>query len=83
MLVKQRIVMAEMLERREERATIEMAVGGWHLRYQTPDPPPLVTLIIPTRDRADLLRRCLASVAARTSWPNWDVVVFDNHAVEH
>lgn len=83
MLAKQRIVMTEMLDRRDERATIEMAIGGWHLRYQTADPPPLVTLVIPTRDRANLLRRCLASVAARTSWPNWDVVVVDNESVEH
>jgi GT2 family glycosyltransferase len=82
MLVKQRTVMVNLLNRREERATIEMSNGGWHLRYQTPHPPPLVTLVIPTRDGAHLLRRCLFSVAARTSWPNWDVVIVDNESVE-
>lgn len=80
MPAKQRAVIASLLDRRREQAAIEMTDGGWHLRYAAPEPKPLVTLVIPTRDRADLLRRCLDSVAKLTSWPNWDVVVVDNES---
>lgn len=40
-----------------------------------------VTLIIPTRDRIDLLRRCLDSIARHTNWPALDLLVVDNGSV--
>lgn len=43
-----------------------------------PAPWPGVTLIIPTRDRAELLDGCLGSVFDRTDYPALDVVVVDN-----
>ena len=42
---------------------------------------PLVSLIIPTRDRADLLRTCLAGLFDETDWPH-EVIVVDNGSVE-
>lgn len=38
---------------------------------------PLVTVIIPTRNRLDLLRTCLDGIAA-TTYPNLEVIVIDN-----
>jgi len=40
------------------------------------DPPP-ITVLIATRDRAESLRRCLASVA-ELDYPEFDVIVVDN-----
>ena len=37
-----------------------------------------VSIIIPTRDRVDLLARCIASVEARTTYANYEIVVVDN-----
>ncbi len=45
----------------------------WHL----PDDPPLVSIIIPTKDGA-LLERCVNSLLAFTSYPNFEIVVIDN-----
>lgn len=54
----------------------------WRVRYPLPQPPPLVTVIIPTRDRAALLRRCISSLRHRTTYANLEIVVIDNQSVE-
>ncbi|MCG2582842.1 glycosyltransferase [Massilia sp. TS11] len=41
-----------------------------------------VSIIIPTRDRADLLRTCLDSVRAHTAWPALEIIVVDNGSSE-
>ena len=43
-----------------------------------PDPLPLVSVIVPTRDRIDLLRSCLESLRTHTDWPNLEFLVADN-----
>lgn len=44
--------------------------------------PPLVTIIVPTRDRCDLLRTLVGGIEARTSYPEWELVVLDNGSIE-
>jgi len=48
------------------------------VRWRLPAAPPPVTLIIPTRDRVDLLKACLESVLSKTTYPRYDIVVIDN-----
>jgi O-antigen biosynthesis protein len=43
---------------------------------------PVVSVIIPTRDRVHLLRRCLSGLRERTGYPNLDIVVVDNGSAE-
>lgn len=43
---------------------------------------PLVSLIIPTRDRADLLKICVDSLVAKTTYGNYEVIIVDNGSVE-
>ena len=51
---------------------------GWNrVKWHVPDPPPLVSIIIPTRD-GKILSRCLDSIRVRTSYPNYEVLVVDN-----
>lgn len=40
------------------------------------------TIIIPTRDRADLLTRCINSILDRTSFDNYSILVADNGSVK-
>lgn len=42
--------------------------------------PPLVSIVIPTKIRIDLLERCLNSLAAATGYPNLEVIVVDNQS---
>ncbi|HEY0368108.1 MAG TPA: glycosyltransferase family 2 protein, partial [Chthoniobacterales bacterium] len=50
--------------------------------YLTPPGDPLVSLIIPTRDRAPLLRRCVESILAKTGYRNFELVILDNDSSE-
>ncbi|WP_109073665.1 MULTISPECIES: glycosyltransferase family 2 protein [unclassified Azospirillum] len=52
------------------------------VRWRLPTAPSPVTLIIPTRDRVDLLKACLESVLSKTTYPRYDIVIIDNDSRE-
>lgn len=43
---------------------------------------PLVSIIVPTRDRRELLERCLASLRRRTTYRPYQIIVVDNASRE-
>ncbi|WP_161602130.1 glycosyltransferase [Tautonia marina] len=47
-----------------------------------PDRGPKVAILIPTRDRVDLLHRCLESIRERTTYQDYEIVVIDNGSQE-
>lgn len=75
-------VLAEALARRGVAAAIEHAAGGWRIRYALPAEIPLVSIVIPTRDRVELLRRCVAGLVQRTGYANWEAIVVDNDSTD-
>ena len=46
-----------------------------------PSPAPLVSLIIPTRDRADLLERCTKGLLQHTDYPNIELLIVDHESI--
>ena len=54
----------------------------WRIRYPLPQPVPAVTVIVPTRDRGALLRRCLTSLRERSAYPRLQFVVVDNQSTD-
>jgi O-antigen biosynthesis protein len=50
--------------------------------WPLPEPSPLVSVIVPTRDRADLLTRCVQGVLRRTDYSNLELLIVDNGSVE-
>jgi glycosyltransferase involved in cell wall biosynthesis len=50
--------------------------------YELPDPPPLVSIIIPMRDRINLLEQCLAGIRERTDYGPLEIVIVDNGSKE-
>jgi GT2 family glycosyltransferase len=53
--------------------------GGHRLHWPLPDPAPLVSIIIPTRDRGDLLRCCLDSLNLSVADnPPTELLIIDN-----
>jgi GT2 family glycosyltransferase len=67
------------LSHAEPGALVERLEGGLlRVRRPLPDPPPLVSAIVPTRDGGDTLRRALDSLLTRTTYPRLEVIVVDN-----
>lgn len=56
--------------------------GTYAVRFEVPDPAPLVSIVIPTRDQAPLLRACVESIVAKTTYPNYEVVLVENNSAE-
>jgi glycosyltransferase involved in cell wall biosynthesis len=50
--------------------------------YAVPEPLPKVSIIIPMRDRVDLIERCIASIREQTDYPSIEFVVVDNGSIE-
>ncbi|HET9819677.1 MAG TPA: glycosyltransferase family 2 protein, partial [Rhodanobacteraceae bacterium] len=54
---------------------------GYHrVRWHLPRPVPKASLIIPTRDRLELLRTCVESILAKSTHPDFEIVVVDNQS---
>lgn len=52
------------------------------VQWPLPAELPLVSIVIPTRDKVELLRTCVESVRSRTTYRNYELVVVDNGSVE-
>ena len=50
--------------------------------HALPQPKPLVSIVIPTRDRVELLKQCVQSIRAQTDYPSFEIIVVDNGSVE-
>jgi GT2 family glycosyltransferase len=76
-------VVAEELARRGETAQITVHHHYLVLSRMSPKTTPHVTIIVATRDRCHLLRRCLAGLLHRTQYPHYDLIVVDNDSCEN
>jgi GT2 family glycosyltransferase len=71
------------LERNGVAAEVVPAgADGRRVRHRVPAPPPLVSLIVPTRDALKLVRGCLQSVLEKTAYPAYEIVVVDNRTTD-
>lgn len=58
------------------------ANGHVRVRRRLPACPPMVSLVVPTRDRVDLLRVCVESILTRTDYPLYELIIVDNQSTE-
>lgn len=77
-------VVQNAIDRRGWRGTVRPgALPGlvqWSLA--APADAPSIDIIIPTRDRIDLVRRCVDSIEERTTYSNYNVIILDNDSVK-
>ncbi len=66
------------LERIGDRITLEAVCGGvYYLPRFAVQAGALVSILIPTRNHVDILRRCINSLA-KTTYKNYEIVIIDN-----
>ncbi len=74
-----RLAIQEHLDRCGIAATAEtVPVAVQRVRYRLPDPPPLASIIIPTRNGEQLVRQCVESIRAKTTYPSYEILLVDN-----
>ncbi|EGW22948.1 glycosyltransferase [Methylobacter tundripaludum] len=54
--------------------------GMYRARYAIPESAPLVSLIIPTRNGLSLVKQCVESLFAKTTYKNFEVLIVDNNS---
>lgn len=51
-------------------------------RYSLSPDPPLVSIVIPTRDGADYVRQCVKSICEKTTYPHYEILLIDNDSCD-
>jgi len=79
----QQRVVAEALARRGVTTRVEVGARpglvSWNIER---DDWPMVDIIIPTRDRVDLVGRCIESIERLSTYPAYRITILDNDSVE-
>jgi O-antigen biosynthesis protein len=55
---------------------------NYRLNYLLPDKPPKVSIIIPFKDKADLLEQCVNSILTKTTYKNYELILISNNSAE-
>jgi GT2 family glycosyltransferase len=68
------------LDGSETRGDVEQIpeTNWYRIRYALPEPAPLASLIIPTRNGFAILKSCIDSIAAKTTYSNYEIIIVDN-----
>ncbi|MDQ3198673.1 MAG: glycosyltransferase family 2 protein [Verrucomicrobiota bacterium] len=73
----------EHLDRRGLAAEVISHHGNYlRTKYALPAVRPLVSIVIPTRNRRSLLESCVEGLFARTDYENYELIVLDNESDE-
>jgi GT2 family glycosyltransferase len=60
-------------------ATVSVITPGlYRQHWALPEPAPLVSLIVPTRDCHDVLKTCIDSILQQTAYANYEIIIVDN-----
>jgi GT2 family glycosyltransferase/Flp pilus assembly protein TadD len=69
-------------DRRGDGARVRTVTSGWRTTWALPTDPPIVSVIVPTRDRVDLLRLCVDGLRGGTRYPSVEILIVDNGSKE-
>jgi GT2 family glycosyltransferase len=69
-------------QRQHHAVRTNASAGTRRLHYLPPEPQPLASLIIPTRDRANFLQMCVHSILQRTLYRPYEILIIDNDSKE-
>jgi GT2 family glycosyltransferase len=75
-------VVREFIRKRESNAIVEPGEypGTSRVIWPVPMAKPLVSMLIPTRDRIEILQPCVDAILARTDYQDFEVLILDNQS---
>lgn len=71
------------LKRKKIKGSVEngLVEGTFRVKYDL-GKEPLVSIIIPTKDKVAYLKRCLDSIFEKTTYKNYEILIVDTNSVE-
>lgn len=54
----------------------------YRTQFALPTNLPLVSIIIPTRDQKETLQKCIESIARKTAYKRYEIIIVDNGSIE-
>ena len=77
-----RIALQEHFDRRGVKGAVELTEHPfvYRMRYELPDPRPLVSIVIPSKDHVDMLDGCIRSIVGKSEYPRYEVIVVENNS---
>jgi GT2 family glycosyltransferase len=78
------LVISNHLKRIGVEASVTKITQHYHrVKFVLPKNPPLVSIIIPTKDKLDLLAKCIDSIEKNHQfYPNYEIIIINNNSVE-
>lgn len=71
------------LRRTGQSAVAEQNIfNSYRVKWILPGQEPMVSIIIPTKDKVDVLANCVSSVIQKTRYNNFELVIIDNNSEE-
>ncbi|MEI8204513.1 MAG: glycosyltransferase family 2 protein [Bacteroidota bacterium] len=76
------MALSEAMARRGMIATVDFldSFRGYSIRFELQNPNAKVSIIIPSRNKADLLKKCLRSIEKKSTYKNFEIIVIDNNS---
>lgn len=72
----------EHFQRKGIQGKVSLMDFGYRAQYRLPDTPPLVSLLIPTRDHKAVTEVAVRSILEKTTYPHYEIIIIDNGSVD-
>ena len=73
-------LIAHLCENHIDARLERLSNGYWAVNREVDPSRPKVTIIIPTKNKRSLLETCITSIRTKTTYPNYEILVVDNHS---
>ena len=67
---------------KEDEVSVSKAPEGLKVNFPVPEPRPLISIIIPTKNGMNILQNCIDSILERTLFGNYEILIIDNGSDE-
>lgn len=80
----QRVALTNHFQRAKPQYVVELKVGNYNFYepHYAVIGKPLVSIIVPTKDKVEYLQRCIDSVLNKTVYRNYEIIIVDTGSVE-